>query len=741
MGWRTSWLILKLMLLTLATATATANDSPSCQAVVWASNDGKWSVGGTGQVSCACDGSDGDVRDLKLKLSGNTLVTEIANNTVLYTEPSATETVQNEYECWWKGYPLESVKVMVFAVLNVTDLSCRFDVRDKLNCSFTRADGEEFHEVTRYQLGVASGRTSLCTADKSEVGRMHCTLETTGYAYDLPIQTFTLTMISDRVGGMQTQVIELPFDSMYVPKWPSSEPSRRTVAGNQTCLAWENAQELLKRDLEWVVELRPRLPGIPPLNRTLTGGEKTDQRILTFCFPHPPQGFQVFGVRLKCHIKGNNTIWSEYYPEFEITTNATVPARPPQFIPHGFSFDQDNDELTVFWFPLDEIDHNGPNLSYDVFWNGQEASQTYSRSATFTNWDVSQPANITVRSRNNKGASVDSSWLWVPAISDVAKRRASHLRYHHANGSTSFAWDQPEETDLLFGYTIYWCNASDTLGQFCQDGVSTYNISLDDGERQEYTFSSSMALQDIALEPMYSDHVSGGISVRLVAVEKKEIEAFTLRKARILEGIGALLVLGLVIMTAKKLRKMNDIEVDLPYMGEISRLEPKSESKPSPRVGVPRISNPYYDPKTTIVDIELQPLTEVDQEREPQEQGKEESFTEVAAQTEPESSSHVRMDTCNPSPRINLNNGYVMAPPPRINLNSNGHVMESTPRLIPNNEGYINPPPPRLNLSNNGYVMPSPPRIMPNNDEYVNPPPPRLIQRSDGYINPPPPKR
>ncbi|KAH8373804.1 hypothetical protein KR200_004101 [Drosophila serrata] len=199
---------------------------------------------------------------------------------------------------------------------------------------------------------------------------MHCMLDTTGYAHDLPTQAFTLTMISDRVGATQTQQIELPLDSMYVPEWPSSMASRRTVTANKTCLAWENAQELLKRDLEWVVELLPRRTEIPPINLTLPGGEKTDQRILTFCFPHPPQGFQIFDVRLKCHIKGRKTIWSEYYPQFDITTNATVPARPPQFMPDGFSFDKDNNELTVFWFPLDEIDHNGPNLTYDVYGNG-----------------------------------------------------------------------------------------------------------------------------------------------------------------------------------------------------------------------------------------------------------------------------------------------------------------------------------------------------------------------------------
>ncbi|KAH8238441.1 hypothetical protein KR032_006893, partial [Drosophila birchii] len=568
MGWWTLWLILKLMLLALATASA--DDFDPSKGKVWASKNGKWLVGESGQVSCSYD--DSHVRDLSLHLSGRKLATEIVNNSVQYTNPNATESVQSEYMCKWKEYWMTSVMVKVFPVLNVTDLTCRFDVKDKLNCSFSRADGEQFYEDTHYELSVASGATAQCTADQDNAAQMHCMLETTGYAHDLEAQTFSLTMIT-KEGGTQTQTIKLPFHSMIVPKWPSGSPNWKTVNDNQTCVSWENAQELLKWDLEWVVELRAHMPEIPMLSHTLPGGEKTDQRILTFCFPHPPQGFQVFDVRLKCRINGNNTIWSDYLPDFEITTNATEPARPPNFMSDGFSVDKDNDELTVFWFPLDKMNHNGPNLLYDVYWNGQEASHTFSHFAKFKNWDVSQPANVTVRSRNSIGPSSASSWLWVPAISDVAKRRATHLRYHHSDNSTTFTWNKPEDTDLLLGYTIYWCNASVTLGQFCQDGANMYNISLN-GEQQEYTFNRLMPLQDIALRPIYKDHVSGGISVRLVAVEKKEIEEFTLRKARILEGIGALLVLGLVIMSVKKLRKMNDIEVVLPYMGQKSTPEP-----------------------------------------------------------------------------------------------------------------------------------------------------------------------
>ncbi|KAH8280664.1 hypothetical protein KR054_008467, partial [Drosophila jambulina] len=558
------WLFLKLTLLAL-TATA-SDDLPSCQ--LWASDDGKWSVGARAQVTCGCEGSD--VRDLSLHLHGSALPTEIVNNTVRYSVPSATETVQSTYECWWRGYPLKSVTVTVLARLNVTDLACRFDVRDKLNCSFTRADGGEFRGKTRYQLGVASGGTSQCSPEQDNAARMHCLLETTDYAYDFPTQTFTLTMFSDRVGEEHTQEIVLKRESLYVPHWPSSRPSQKTVTNNRTCLAWPNAKDLLElgTNLEWAVELRPRLPGIPPVNLTLPGAEKTDQNTLTFCFPHPPQGAQVFDVRLRCHIRGENTIWSEYHPEFDITTNATVPARPPQFMPDGFAFDKDKNELTVNWFPLSEIYHNGPNLTYDVYSNGiQKASHTYTRSATFSNWDDSQPANVTLRSRNSEGVSVDSSWLWVPAMEDVEKRRATHLRYQHNNkSSTTLTWNKPEDNDLLLGYTIYWCSASDTLGQFCHDGVATNNISVDGKELQEYVFGSSMALQDIALRPNYSDHVSGGMSLRLVAVENKESEAFSLRKARILEGIGALLVLGLVILSAKKLKKMSEINVELPEM-------------------------------------------------------------------------------------------------------------------------------------------------------------------------------
>ncbi|XP_017034064.1 cytokine receptor [Drosophila kikkawai] len=744
MGWLTWCLILKLMLLVLTTARADDSESEPCELEVWASGKGKWSVGRPGQVFCACiDRNSSEVHRLSLYQGGTKLNTTIVNNTVQYTKESATECVQNEYECKWNTLVRGSVIVTAIAALNVTDFACRFDVSDKLNCSFSRSQIEQLNENgVRYQLQLPatsyepSGSTSQCTtADR----RVNCILELRmGHASKMSSQIFNLTRYSNNA-GKQTQLIELPFDSMFVPKCRPSEADKITK-DNQTCLRWYYPGDMLERSssLEWVVELKPRLAQIKPPPLILTSGEQPDLNSLTFCFPHPEQGHQVFDVRLRCHIKGNNTIWSENYPEFEITTNDTLPARPPQFVPNGFTYDEDKNELTVFWLPLDEIEYNGPNLKYDVRWKGQEASRTYTRSAIFTNWDDSQPANVTMRSRNIKGASVNSTWLWVPALSNVAKRRATHLRYIPEENSTTISWKKPEDTDLLSGYLIYWCNASRTLGQLCDDRVSIKNISLDDKEQQEYRFDTSMPLQDIALEPIYHDHVSGGMSVRLEAVEKKENYSFNLR---IVEGICALLVLGVIVMSAKKLRKMNDIKVEMPEMGPIFTSEPKSDSKPSPLWGVPIINYPYYNPKTTILNLDLVTFTDKGQESEPEEKEMEESFTGDVAQPKPESSAYVCMDNA-----IGKNgdirppsNGYVMAPPPQIDVNINGYVVASPPRLIPNNEGYINPPPPRLNPDINGYVTAPQPRSVPNNNGYVDSPPPRLIPNSDGYINPPPP--
>lgn len=371
MGWRTCWLILKLMLIAQATA---AEKSLPCQAVAWASDGGKWSVGGMGEVFCTCDSSDSHVADLHLLLRGQRLHTDIVNGTtVRYTERNATESVQDEFECWAEEVPLQSVKVTVFAVLHVEDLACRFHGEEQLNCSFSRAEGRDFWDVTKYRLDVSTGvpGTSRCMAEPDNPARMQCVLQTIGWAKKLQRQNFTLTMTSERGGGTQTQKFELPTVKMKVPEWPS-DTVNITWIDTQRCLSWTNEQNLVNTQLEWLVELRPRRPGIPAQNLTLPGREKTDQRALTFCFPEPPQPNQAFDVRLRVRFDEPGAIWSEYYPEFPIYTNATVPARPPQFLPDGFSYKEHEGsrELTVFWFQLDELEHNGPNLTYAALWDG-----------------------------------------------------------------------------------------------------------------------------------------------------------------------------------------------------------------------------------------------------------------------------------------------------------------------------------------------------------------------------------
>ncbi|XP_041565324.1 uncharacterized protein LOC121467592 [Drosophila elegans] len=273
--------------------------------------------------------------------------------------------------------------------------------------------------------------------------------------------------------------------------------------------------------------------------------------------------------------------------------------------------------------------------------NSKLGNSTDRTSAVFKEWDYENPATVFVASRNIKGISVNRSRLEVPELSDAMDRRCQHLA--HDDNTQILSWTKPVEEKNLEGYFVYWCNKTT-----CQ-ADSTTELKYD---------LSDMSPNRMAVAANYGADKSGGMKWL------HEDQVGVTGRIRYVEGILALLVLGVFFLGVRKLRNMAKIDVKVPPGVLMPRapFDPDQSPLIQPYQGIPHPRMLYSDLKKTEppddypdVQIEVEFEVEVEEGEESQEP------EPMALPCGYVSNGYVTMNTANPI----LSDGYIKPPPPR----------------------------------------------------------------------------
>ncbi|XP_043660803.1 cytokine receptor isoform X2 [Drosophila teissieri] len=356
---RRKWMSRLVLLTLLATliAHALAEDAPNEPKCEMQSLYGQsWRSGTVGVVTCKCEGGEG--KKIAVRRQGTIASTDSYNGTVTHRDANPANEWDRRYECLLDGVIQIYISVQVYALLNVTDFECREETYH-LRCTFSRMENGNFENTTQYQLALGTARPVDCRKSEDERRRrkMECSVPIDPNSRAPEWRDFLLIMRDDL--GNQTQELRRSQADMQLLEWPKAKP--KIIQGpNRTCLEWNGPIIYPIPNFELNVVFRHSK--LPSLLRNVTVHRRLD--VSSFdkvCFENPPEGNQLFYVSSRRRLPRSR--WSKWF-EFELTTNASLPVRPPKFVANGFSHYPAKRELKVYWEPLSELEFNGDEQTY-----------------------------------------------------------------------------------------------------------------------------------------------------------------------------------------------------------------------------------------------------------------------------------------------------------------------------------------------------------------------------------------
>ncbi|XP_017066872.1 cytokine receptor [Drosophila eugracilis] len=568
MGWRTFWIyrLVSLTLLVMLMMACGRTESINCD--MWSSNDSNWRVGGVGEVSCTCDGVQAKDLSIKRQATQDCCNTDIVNNTLIHKDSNLVESSELTYECYFHEVAWSFIRVQVYPTLNISDEFFKCFYHDEyINCSFSRVDNPTFKRNTQYKLySDSSSNSSLeesksCEESKKDKNLILCSLPISPNNIRPDWSIFKLVMIDQ----LDTQIQEFNRSriEMEVPLWTDGKYNV-TNCGNDTCVRWNGANVNPGEIFELYVEYRHEKLSNLSRNQTVL-----QQRVASMFdevrFPNPPEGNQKFYVNLRRRYNRKNAPWSEWYTDIPITTIVSLPVRPPKFLVNGFHYNSNTRQLRVYWEQLNETEFNGPNQAYIVTSrNGTKLAKTKNKLfAEFENWDEYEPTTVYIWSANSLGKSKESSRMEIPNLANIRERRLLLDRYNKT--TSKLTWIEPKDKKNLLGYIVYWCTISTKHEQSCDDALP---IEMNFTHEPNYNFSHVHVVFRMAVAANYSDGISSGMRWWTGKSEIPEEMA----SLRYVEGIIALIMLGLIFLVVQKLRKMADIRIVLPDMVETAAM-------------------------------------------------------------------------------------------------------------------------------------------------------------------------
>ncbi|KAH8254716.1 hypothetical protein KR032_011856 [Drosophila birchii] len=453
------------------------------------------------EVFCRCNGSQVNLQNLTFKdtyVKENWDTTTFDNYTVMHRENSTCGRKAYRVYCRHGDEVLSEIIIKVVPILHFKNYTC-FANEKEVSCSFDEFDfAASFSEKT-YTLSIDGGPSIPCSKG-DQPNWIHCN---GSYTFKNSICAPNPKIVLTLKSGDVTQSQEFPLTESPPPVWPHTPPEF-FEAGPEVCWNWTHTNNVTHLTLKqnWKVEIRPENPKIDKIRYEIS----VDPANYTICIPNFPYAYQFYIFWFERRYNTTNAHWSTIFKTTKYRNNATVSARSPDFIPTGYFHDPKENELTVYWHQLDELEFNGPNFKYKAASSiGPKPSSSDNNSAIFKGWDSTRSANIYVWCENSVGVTM-SNKLEIPVLKNENVHRPLNAKYHEHN--KTMTWEPPEDQVDLDGYVISWCESSSP--KKC-DNSHYIQFVVVAGWECQYVFSRSMSAYNLGVSARYQSESSGGL--------------------------------------------------------------------------------------------------------------------------------------------------------------------------------------------------------------------------------------
>lgn len=207
-----------------------------------------------------------------------------------------------------------------------------------------------------YSLSMDSSPYHICKPPDANAGA-HCTLprpiNSTGVKHNF-------TFAVEAIDAARWYEFHLVDDQMTRPLWGNYSPSisRRD---NVVCVDGQWSSRNSNSTFKWRVSLLSNEAYDARIISHLEAGFSSPQDV---CFRMPPYRYPQYEVRLWTRYNLTGSPWTKDYYSFNVSGNASVPDRPPKFVPNGFSYEPRSTELYVYWVGLSLLEFGGPDFTY-----------------------------------------------------------------------------------------------------------------------------------------------------------------------------------------------------------------------------------------------------------------------------------------------------------------------------------------------------------------------------------------
>lgn len=430
-----------------------------------------------------------DVRDLHFAVSGKQLSnTEIVNDTTIrlfVPHPPIHRTV---YYCTNKATKKHCVNnVMVDTEpQDVTDFKCISNNLESLNCSWTPPNS---NSDIKYNLSfyVNHARLADCVAERIRNTR-YCIWHTNSQPrYRQTLATYDFNLLACNIFGCNSQNITVDHFAIVKPEKPYNLKVLNKNPHNVT-LQWQVSANLatlldcgIEHRIEYQIDKVDNQNVFHQVNTTMLPHKNFTYK---FVLTNLPIAHMQYEVRI--YIRSRKAVSEEFWSDFSFIffqTPSEIPHRPPNMPAGSFFITPYHDKfrsIYVYWEQLEEFEECGDNFTYEITVSPDNKGPLYpdkkkSLSYVMLSNVTKGGFEVSVKSKNSNGTSVNSSQLYIPPQSGVLKGPSSFTKLAYANGTYELSWVNKELFNVD-NYTLVWCKY--VFAKLC-DGRIRYTVLKD----------------------------------------------------------------------------------------------------------------------------------------------------------------------------------------------------------------------------------------------------------------------
>ncbi|XP_075157421.1 cytokine receptor-like [Haematobia irritans] len=454
----------------------------------------------------------------------------VDNYTAVLKINNATENVA-EYQCMMGSYGIGIATLYVGTEpQNVTDFECVVYNYDYMQCKFTAPKNMVPVEFNlKYKANNFNYVSSCELNDNQQCNVTNYTPQTMEYL-------FTLTQ--SNALGRNIQNFTIYTDNIV--KMPPLNVNVSKVTSDRVILTWNIVKISYYNDsgLEYAMELRESNGDWKMQEADVLNHSKGKFSVAIKGLHSYWQYF--FRVRVKTKKVNNKRFWS--YPTIvKFITTIKRPQLAPD-APHGsFYIDSAETHVTLYWSPLAEKDHCGPDFHYVVYEITPTGVEIFRGNTTTTSiilsWKKDTVQNFTIKSANIEGHSEEGSVIRVYRSSGSRyELNEKNIAKGYHNGSYTLSWSPPIYRNLLLSYTVFWCTPQIESWNQCKGPISFKYV---DKTITNFTTGRENRSLNMAVSANYMNYSTGMIWARCSRevsskLMEAEIEANALNSSSVL---------------------------------------------------------------------------------------------------------------------------------------------------------------------------------------------------------------